>query len=95
VPIALSSTETGRFLARRGLGLLLQKADTDTLEQQFLDMTVETYRALFETLAATDRNQWITGPADCEALVRQLAFLASKAAATTGLAMPLPLRSEG
>jgi succinoglycan biosynthesis protein ExoL len=95
VPIALSSTETGRFLARRGLGLLLQKADTDTFERQFLDMTVETYRGLFETLAATDRNQWVTGPVECGALVRQLAGLSSTAAPAVKPAMPLPLRSEG
>ncbi|WP_377296827.1 glycosyltransferase [Rhizobium sp. SGZ-381] len=95
VPIALSSTETGRFLARRGLGLLLPTADPAALEACFSALTVTQYNSLFEKLAATDRRQWITSEADCQALVRQLGLLCTKVPPSGALSLSSPLQSEG
>lgn len=75
VPIALSSTETGHFLARRGIGVIVDKATPDALEVLFNEMTAEAYSDHFSRIAAVERGQWVTGPADCRALVARLAAL--------------------
>jgi succinoglycan biosynthesis protein ExoL len=75
VPIALASTETGRFLSRRGIGLTIDRATPEALEQVFATMTTETYAEQFSRIASVERSQWITGPADCRALVTKLASL--------------------
>lgn len=75
VPIALSSTETGRFVGERGIGLTLNRADPDELMTLFDTMDARRYGALFTRLASVDRSQWVTGPADCRALVARLAAL--------------------
>jgi succinoglycan biosynthesis protein ExoL len=75
VPIALKSTETGRFLARREIGVTIDAATPDALEAMFSQMTPEIYAEQFARIAAVERGQWITGPADCRALVAKLASL--------------------
>ncbi|MBO0140027.1 glycosyl transferase family 1 [Agrobacterium sp. Ap1] len=75
VPIALKSTETGRFLARREIGVTIDKATPEALEALFSQMTPEIYAEQFARIAAVERGQWITGPADCRALVAKLASL--------------------
>ncbi len=75
VPIALKSTETGRFLARREIGVTIDAATPDALEAMFSQMTHEIYAEQFARIAAVERGQWITGPADCRALVAKLASL--------------------
>lgn len=95
VPIALSSTETGRFLARRQLGLLLAQADVPQLVRRFEALAAEEYFSLFARLADTDRSIWAAGHAECQALVRQLAALGSTAPAEAGFIIPSPLQSEG
>ncbi len=75
VPIALSSTETGRFLARRGIGVTVERATPDALQTLFRGMTEEAYGEEFARLASVERGQWVTGPADCRALVTRLASL--------------------
>ncbi|WP_234905913.1 glycosyltransferase [Affinirhizobium pseudoryzae] len=95
VPIALSSTETGRFLALRQLGLLLSHADVAELVRRFEALAAEDYLSLFATLADTDRSIWAVGRAECQALVRQLAALGSTAPAEAGFIIPSPLQSEG
>ncbi|AYD02477.1 glycosyltransferase [Neorhizobium sp. NCHU2750] len=75
VPIALKSTETGRFLARRDIGLTIDKATPDALEALFNEMTIDRYSQQFSRIAAVERSQWVTGPADCRALVAKLAAL--------------------
>ncbi|WP_180356096.1 glycosyltransferase [Aliirhizobium smilacinae] len=75
VPIALKSTETGHFLARRDIGVTIDKATPEALEALFDGMTAEVYGEHFARIAAVERGQWITGPADCRSLVAKLASL--------------------
>jgi succinoglycan biosynthesis protein ExoL len=75
VPIALSSTETGRFVGNRNIGVTLDSATPDALATLFRDMTETRYAELFAGLAAVDRSQWVTTPADCRALVTRLGAL--------------------
>ena len=85
IPIALKSTETGRFLDRRGLGLTLDAVTAETLTRQFEMMDRQRYEALFAKLSAADRSQWVAGPEDCRALVARLAGLKQTAAADHAL----------
>jgi glycosyltransferase involved in cell wall biosynthesis len=75
VPIALSGTETGRFVENRGIGPMIEKATPEALETLFNGMTEARYLDLVSHLAAVERSQWITGPADCRALVSRLTAL--------------------
>jgi succinoglycan biosynthesis protein ExoL len=75
VPIALAGTETGRFIGKRGIGLVRNQVTPETLEALFNEMTEARYAELFSRLAAVERSQWVTGPADCRALVSRLAGL--------------------
>lgn len=95
LPMALSSTETGRFLKRRELGLLLERAHPPEIVRRFETLSGEDYLSLFARLADTDRSVWAVGRAECQALVRQLAALGSTAPAEAGFTIPSPLQSEG
>ncbi|CAD7038494.1 glycosyl transferase family 1 [Pseudorhizobium endolithicum] len=75
VPIALSSTETGRVLDRRNLGLTLEKADPQELVRQFEAMDADRYRRLFDEIGNTPRSMWLANADDCSALVTRLAGL--------------------
>ncbi|TCL71119.1 glycosyl transferase family 1 [Rhizobium sp. BK251] len=78
VPIAMSGTETARFLAARNMGLALERADAAHIESRLGDMDERRYRDAFDTVAAHDRKHWITDRADCLALVDRLASLAGE-----------------
>lgn len=90
VPIALATTETGRFVARRDIGVLLDRATPDALETLFSTMTAERYAALFAKLCAVERHQWVTDPADCRALVERLAALGRNAASPPASVSAVP-----
>ena len=75
VPIALTSTETGRFLDRRKLGLTLETAAPQELVRQFDAMDADRYRRLFDEIANTPRSMWLADADDCSALVTRLAGL--------------------
>jgi succinoglycan biosynthesis protein ExoL len=75
VPIALSRTETGRFVAKRDIGILLDNATPSDLETLFSGMTDALYLDRFTRLAAVDRSQWVTDADHCRALVHRLAGL--------------------
>jgi succinoglycan biosynthesis protein ExoL len=75
VPLALASTETGRFVSSRKIGVTLDQATPDRLAALFATMTDDTYQDLTAAVAAIDRSQWVTSPADCRALVARLAAL--------------------
>lgn len=70
VPIALKDVETGRFLQRHGLGLVLSRHNLDSLVALFAGMTVERHLALREAIAAAPERLWRAGPQECAALVR-------------------------
>lgn len=75
VPIALSTTETGRFITRRDIGITIDQATPEALASLFGSMTEAIYAERFSALAAIDRGQWVTSQADCRALVARLAAL--------------------
>ncbi|MFB9949550.1 glycosyltransferase [Rhizobium puerariae] len=75
VPIALSGTETGRFVGNRDIGVTIDSAMPETLAALFDGMTEARYDDLASRLAGVERNQWVTGPAECRALVARLAAL--------------------
>lgn len=80
IPIALASTETGRFVTEKGIGFSLQTAGPRELIALFETMDATRYEAFFSRLASIDRSQWVTGPAECRALVSRLTALASNPA---------------
>ncbi|MGF9692453.1 glycosyltransferase [Rhizobium sp. 0TCS1.26] len=95
VPIALSTTETGHFLAQRNLGLLLASVDPQSLQERFKQLSSDDYLQLFARLADSKRSQWAIGEAECRALVARLAGLAPHVAPAAALHIPSPQQSEG
>lgn len=81
VPVALKDVETGRFLIRHDLGLVLNRHNLDSLVALFAAMTPERHAALRASLAAAPPALWRTGPAECRALV---AAVTGKDEAATG-----------
>lgn len=75
VPIAMESTETGRFLGQRGLGLLLDRFSVEALAERLEEMSVETYAARRKRVLAEDRATWVCDLRDCRALVDRLRAL--------------------
>lgn len=79
VPIAMRGTETARFLAVRGLGLLLDHAEPDNLVSLLGDIDADRYAEASHRVAACNSDTWIFGRNDCENLVRRLAAITSTA----------------
>lgn len=77
VPIALSGTETARFVERRMIGFRLAEANVEHLADLFKTMTEDRYLAAFNAIAAQDPKVWICDRADCQALVRDIAQISS------------------
>jgi succinoglycan biosynthesis protein ExoL len=95
VPIALSTTETGRFLAQRNLGLLVAAVDAQSLQERFGQLSSDDYLQLFARLADSKRSQWAIGAAECRALVARLGALDPHRAAAAALPIPSAQQSEG
>jgi hypothetical protein len=76
VPIALKQTETGRWLKRRGLGVLL---DTPAVELApfFESLTFAAYDRLRQAVEAEPHGSFKAGREDCDALLRALLFAAN------------------
>ncbi|MGH6955827.1 MAG: glycosyl transferase family 1 [Caulobacteraceae bacterium] len=71
VPIALASTETGRWLAARGLGLLVEDPARD-LDRFFASLDAQAYLVL-EARSRTAPSAWFSaGDEDCKALLQAL-----------------------
>ena len=77
VPIAMKGTETGRFLAERGLGVLLDYPSVDALETALGMVDRNGYAKLHRRVAAHDGNEWSAGVGDCRALVERLKAIAA------------------
>jgi succinoglycan biosynthesis protein ExoL len=75
VPIAMRHTETGRFLADRGMGLLLDEAAPAALGRLLGPLGEAGFRPLRERILAEDRATWVCDLSDCRALVERLANL--------------------
>lgn len=76
VPIAMKGTETGRFLAERGLGVLLDNPSVDALETALGAVNRSGYSALRHQVSDHDGNEWSAGIADCRVLVERLKAVA-------------------
>lgn len=76
VPIAMSGTETARFLTERHLGLLLEEPTVECLVAAFGNLTPGGYGALRDAVTAQGPETWICGPADCLRLVEELRCVA-------------------
>jgi succinoglycan biosynthesis protein ExoL len=80
VPIAMTQTETGRFLADRHMGLLLDEPSVSALSSLLADMNARSYAAARQRILAEDRGTWVCDLRDCRALVDRLKALAGSAA---------------
>ena len=75
VPIAEKSVETGRFLDRLTIGVILADPIDGALAEFFAALTPDRYRALEHASAAVPIETWIYDRSDCEALVAYLKAL--------------------
>jgi succinoglycan biosynthesis protein ExoL len=80
VPIAMRQTETGRFLAERHMGVLLDEASVSALASLLADMDAGSYAAARQKILAEDRGTWVCDLGDCRALVDRLKALAGSTA---------------
>jgi succinoglycan biosynthesis protein ExoL len=72
VPIALSGIETGRWLAKRGAGVILDEPVEQQLVDFFRYLDNKTYSKLADKVEALPRTDLVSGQADCCALVEAL-----------------------
>jgi len=72
IPIALARTETGRWLRRRGLGVLLE-SPAQELRYFFEQLTAEQYSELKQASGSAPVSGFIADQQDCERLLAALA----------------------
>jgi len=77
VPLALAGVETGRWLARRGVGVLLEDPLRE-LEPFFERLDADGYRTLEGRMAAVDPNAFRADRAECERFHAALAGVVAK-----------------
>jgi succinoglycan biosynthesis protein ExoL len=75
VPIAMAGTETARFLADRGIGLVLPVPTAEALEMLLSPIDAPAYAAARDAVTAQPEHSWIADTADCRALVERLQAL--------------------
>ena len=85
VPIAMRKTETGRFLAARQMGILLDEASVSALGERLGDMNAGSYATARQKILAEDRGTWVSDLRDCRALVDRLKALAGSTAVDAAL----------
>lgn len=72
VPIAASQVETGHFLQRLGIGVILDEPLGDSVARFFDGVTPQRYRELEAAALAVPKRTWEFERADCVALVEYL-----------------------
>jgi hypothetical protein len=72
VPIALAAVETGQWLARHGVGVLLGDAVETQLADFFRRLDAAAYRRLANGMSGLPRADLVNGRADCRDLVNAL-----------------------
>ncbi|MBZ9953155.1 MULTISPECIES: glycosyl transferase family 1 [unclassified Mesorhizobium] len=77
VPISMANTETGRFLGRQGIGILLPEASPDALEAALGKMEERRFSTLKERVLSRNPRIWSYDRSDCRALVDKLRSLAA------------------
>jgi succinoglycan biosynthesis protein ExoL len=85
VPIAIGRTETGRFLAERRLGLLLDDPSADALTAMLGGIGARDFAARRRRIIEQDRGTWVSDLGDCRALVGRLGALAGSVSGSTAL----------
>lgn len=75
VPIALEGTETGRFLAERGIGIILPEASPEALERALGHIDATHLTILRAAVSALGRKAWACDHHDCKELVARLETL--------------------
>ncbi len=74
VPLALAGTETARFLADHGLGLIMADIATEPVAEILAGCDTARIAALQVAIAAADPALWTAGRADCAELVTALSL---------------------
>ncbi|PDT83235.1 glycosyl transferase family 1 [Sinorhizobium sp. BJ1] len=82
IPIAMKGTETARFLAVRGIGLVLEEANADSLAALLGSMTPDHFAEAADRIGRCHPATWVFDRSDCETLVRRLATLTADAPQT-------------
>jgi succinoglycan biosynthesis protein ExoL len=77
VPVSMADTETGRFLKRQEIGVLLPQATPEGLEAALGGMDRERFRKLKSIVSATSPKTWSYDRGDCLAFVDKLRGLAA------------------
>jgi succinoglycan biosynthesis protein ExoL len=72
VPIGVAGVETGRWLAKRGAGVVLDEPLEQELIDFFRSLDKETYSKLAGQIEALPRTDLVSDQADCRALVEAL-----------------------
>ena len=81
VPIALEWVETGRWLTRHGVGVLLGRSVEEDLVTFFGSLEAEDYQALVRNLTAVDIDNFVQPDRELLGIVQRLSNLARKGAA--------------
>ncbi len=81
VPISMASTETGRFLKLRDIGVLLSEATPEGLETMLGRMDQDRFRGLKSRVLDRNPRTWSYDRGDCLAFVDKLRDLAASPAA--------------
>jgi len=82
VPIAMRGVETGRWLARHGVGLLVDQPFEQGVRRLLASLTAEQYRGAQRTVDALEPSLVRCGAGECRALVQRLEELARRRART-------------
>lgn len=75
IPVARAGTETARFLADRGIGIVLHTCSADEMVRVFSNLGAAGFAAHRARLDAIDPATWTATRSDCEALVSRLSSL--------------------
>lgn len=77
IPIALRRTEVGRYLERKGFGLLVDDASPEALAKELSAFSPDEYARQQARLSAVDPAAWVCTARDCRNLVERLGRLRS------------------
>jgi succinoglycan biosynthesis protein ExoL len=73
--MALVSVETGRFLKKLGIGVMLTDPPAPSLRNFFATLTPEKYHDFENAILSLPRANWVCTRSDCEELIKWLGSL--------------------
>lgn len=85
VPIAVAGTETARFLAGRGIGLVLDDPSPEGLAGVLADIDPARYAQLANAVTSVEQAAWACDASDCHAFVARLGEVAARRPASPGM----------